>query len=214
MHQLPSTQHYLTVFPLTILRQTMSLKLLNYFIIPWLFCLLAAGPGSAAEAKQKATFKEMAATTSETHLLFFATLDNSFTPEMTSILNSGIALKFSFFIELYKITENWPEEQVVTLTFQHIMSYDTLKENYRITLEEDNNMVLSCKSLNEAQKVLNELNGVKVVTLKQLIPNNHYKIKIRSELYQKTLPLRLHNVLPFLSWWDVATDWHSIEFKY
>lgn len=192
----------------------MLLKSIHFSLIIWLFCLIAADPGAAAEAKRKATFKEMTATTSETHLLVFATLDNSFTPEMTSILNSGIALKFSFFIELYKITENWPEEQVVTLTFQHIMSYDTLKENYRITLEEDNNMVYSCKSLLEAQKVLNELNGVKVVSLKQLIPNNHYKLKIRSELYQKTLPLRLHNVLPFLSWWDVATDWHSIEFKY
>ena len=192
----------------------MLLKLIHFSLILWLFCLIAANPGSAAEGKRKATFKEMTATTSETHLLVFATLDNSFTSEMTSILNSGIALKFSFFIELYKITENWPEEQVITLTFQHILSYDTLKENYRITLEEDNNMVLSYKSLIEAQKVLNELNGVKVVPLKQLIPNNHYKLKLRSELYQKTLPLRLHNVLPFLSWWDVATDWHSIEFKY
>ena len=192
----------------------MLLKVLNFLLISWLFALIAAGSGSAAEARRKATFKEVTATTSETHLLLFATLDNSFTPEMTSILNSGIALKFSFFIELYKITENWPEEQVITLTFQHIMTYDTLKENYRITLEEDNNTVSSCKSLIEAQKVLNELNGAKVVTLKQLIPNNHYKLKLRSELYQKTLPLRLHNVLPFLSWWDVATDWYSIEFTY
>lgn len=156
----------------------------------------------------------MTATTSETHLLVFGTLENSFTKEMTSILHSGIALKFSFFIELYKITENWPEEQVATCTFQHIMNYDTLKENYRLTLEEENNMILSFKSLAEAQKVLNEVNGAKVVALSQLLPDNRYKLKMRAELYQKTLPLSLHNVLPFLSWWDVATDWHSIEFQY
>ncbi len=192
----------------------MSLKSIVFFIILLLFCLGSADSGPAAETKRKATFNEVTATTSETHLLVFGTLDNSLTPEMTSILHSGIALKFSFFIELYKTTKNWPEEQVVALTFQHIMSYDTLKDNYRITLEEDNNMVVSFKSLIEAQKVLNEVNGVKVVNLQQLIPDNRYKLKIRAELYQKTLPLSLHNVLPFLSWWDVATGWHSIEFTY
>jgi hypothetical protein len=192
----------------------MLLKSIPFFLIFWLFHGIPADAGSVAETKRKATFKEVTATTSDTHLLAFGTLDTSLTPEMASILNSGIALKFSFFIELYKITENWPEEQVTTLAFQHIMSYDTLKETYRITLEEDNNMVLSFKSLIEAQKVLNELNGAKVVTLAQLIPDNRYKLKIRAELYQKTLPLSLHNVLPFLSWWDVATDWYSIEFTY
>jgi hypothetical protein len=115
---------------------------------------------------------------------------------------------------LYKTTKNWPNEQVAAFNFQHIMIYDTLKENYRITLEEDNNRVLSCKSLDEGQKILNEINGAKVVALNQLIPDNRYTLKIRAELYQKTLPLSLHNALPFFSWWDVETDWHSIDFTY
>jgi hypothetical protein len=192
----------------------MSIKTLAFFLIFQLFWLATASHGSATEPKQKAAFKELTATTSETHLLVFGTLESSFTPEMISILHSGIALKFSYFIELFKTAENWPDEQVITLAFQHIMSYDTLKETYRVTLEEDNNKILPFKSLSEAQNVLKELNGTKVIALKQLIPNNRYKLKIRAELYQKTLPLSLHNVLPFLSWGDVATDWHSILFKY
>ncbi|MBU1565980.1 MAG: DUF4390 domain-containing protein [Proteobacteria bacterium] len=203
-----------TACPFTILQRTMFLRSIVFCLICQLFWLFAADLGSAAGPKRKAIFKEVTATTSDTHLLIFCTLENSFTPEMTAILHSGIALKYSFFIELYKTAENWPDEQVITLTFQHVLSYDTLKENYRITLEEDNNKVLSFKSLAEAQKVLNELNGAKVIVLKQLIPDNRYKLKIRAELYQKTLPLSLHDVLPFLSWGDVATDWHSIEFQY
>ena len=94
------------------------------------------------------------------------------------------------------------------------MTFDTLKENYRVTLEEDNNKVLSFRSLFEAQKEINEINGAKVVELKQLLPNNTYKLKMKAELYQKTLPLSLHTILPFLSWWDVETDWHTITFNY
>jgi len=178
------------------------------------FGVIGLDTGSASHPEGKATIKELTATASATHLLVFCTLENSFNSEMTEMVHSGIPVKFSFFIELYKTTKNWPNEQVAAFNFQHIMSYDTLKENYRITLEEDNNRVLSCKSLAEGQKILNEINGAKVVALNQLIPDNRYTLKIRAELYQKTLPLSLHNALPFFSWWDVETDWHSIEFTY
>lgn len=98
--------------------------------------------------------------------------------------------------------------------FQHLMTFDTLKETYKVTLEEENNKLFSFPSLADAKKLINEINGVKVVELKQLLPDNTYKLRMRAELYQKTLPLSLHNILPFLSWWDVETDWHTITFNY
>jgi hypothetical protein len=94
------------------------------------------------------------------------------------------------------------------------MTFDTLKENYKVTLEEDNHKVLSFRSLVEAQREMNEINGVKVVELKQLLPDNSYKLKMKAELYRKTLPLSLHNILPFLSWWDIQTDWHTLTFTF
>jgi len=168
----------------------------------------------AAESSRHATIQELTATTSETHLIMFATLVNSFTSEMIEILNSGIPLQFSFFIELHKIEKTWPEEQIASLNFQHIMTFDTLKEMYRVTTQEDNNKEQSFKSLFEAQKVINEINGIKVVELKQLLPQTHYKLKVKAELFKKTLPLSLHSIFPFLSWWDIETEWHSIEFTY
>lgn len=190
---------------------------LKIILILLAFCLLSLSLTSrapAVESRQKTYIKELTATTSATHLLLFGTLENSFKPEMIDTLHSGIPLKFSFFIELYRKTEKWPGEQVLVRTFQHTLTYDTLKDSYRITLEEENNRVVSYKNLMEAEKVINEINGARVVELGQLLPNNSYKLKIRAELYQKTLPLSLHNALPFLSWWDVETDWQSIEFKF
>jgi hypothetical protein len=163
---------------------------------------------------RKATIKELTATTSKTHLILFGTLENSFTSEMIEILHSGIPLRFSFFIELNKTAENWPNELIIAQNFQHIMTFDTLKESYRVTLEEVNNKVLSFRSLFDAQKAINEINGAKIVELGQLIPDNMYQLRIRAELYRKTLPLSLHSIFPFLSWWDNETDWHTIDFKY
>lgn len=182
-----------------------------------IFLLLTTVPTicfSKASSDRKATITELTATTSETHLIVFGTLVNSFTSEMIEILHSGIPIRFSFFVELFKTAENWPKEQIVSYNFHHVMTFDTLKENYRVTLEEDNNKVLPFKSLFDAQKVINEINGARIVELGQLIPNNLYLLKVRAELHQKTLPMSLQSIFPFLSWWDNETDWHSIEFIY
>lgn len=183
---------------------------LIFFLIVIFPCIA----NTEVNTERQATINELTATTTESHLIVFGILENSFTSEMIEILHSGIALRFSFFVELYKTTENWPDELIVANNFHHIMTFDTLKENYKVTLEEDNNTVLSFRSLFEAQKVINEINGAKVVELQQLLPDNKYKLRMRAELYQKTLPLSLHNILPFLSWWDVETDWHIITFTY
>jgi hypothetical protein len=192
----------------------MNHKSLIFTVLLCFFSCLSITPYAAAKSNRKVTIKELTATTSETHLIVFGSLENSFTSEMVEILHSGIPLRFSFFIDLYKTAENWPDEQIASYTFQHVMTFDTLKESYRISLEEDNNKVLTFRSLFEAQKIINEINGAKVVELAQLIPDNLYKLTIRAELYQKTLPMNLHTILPFLSWWDVKTDTYSLEFKY
>lgn len=188
-------------------------RALLLFLVLLLAAPLFPGIGDSAE-KKLATFTEVTASTSNSHLLFYATLDKGFTPEMKEVLHSGIPLKYSFFIELYKTTANWPDEQLLVLNFQHTLAYDTLKEIYRITLEEENHSMVTSKSLDEAIRLVGELNGTKIVPLTQLLPEQRYKLKFRAELFQKTLPLSLHNVMPFLSWGDVATDWHVLEFSY
>ena len=175
----------------------MHFKSILFSIIFLLILAVPAIAGSAVSPERKVTINELTATTSENHLIVFGTLENSFTSEMIETLHSGITLRFSFFVELYKTTEKWPDELIATHNFQHAMTFDTLKENYKVTLEEDNNKVLSFRSLFEAQKEINEINGATVVELNQLLPNNLYKLRIRAELYQKTLPLSLHNILPF-----------------
>jgi len=190
----------------------LKFRLLSFILV--LLLLIPGIAGADVTSEHKASIKELTATTSETHLIVFGTLENSFNSEMIETLHSGIALRFSFFVELYKTAENWPDELIVARNFQHIMTFDTLKESYRVTLEEDNNKVLSFRSLFEAEKEINDINGAKVVELKQLLPDHQYKLRMRAELYQKTLPLSLHNILPFLSWWDIETDWHTISFNF
>ena len=169
---------------------------------------------AAKKTAKKAEFTDTILTTSESHLILFSILENSFTDEMIQGVKSGIPIQFSFFIVLDSVANNWPDKEIVSMQFQHTLTYDTLKENYIVELEESGHRLSQSKFLAETQKNMGEINGLEIIPLKDLIANGTYRLKIRAELYKKTLPMGLHKVTPFISWWDVETDWHEVEFKY
>lgn len=163
---------------------------------------------------KKAKFTDTILTTSESHLILFSMLENSFTDEMIQGVKSGIPIQFSFFIVLDSVANNWPDKEVISMQFHHTLTYDTLKETYIVELEESGHKLSRSKFLAETQKIMGEINGLEISPLKDLIVDGTYRLKIRAELYKKTLPMGLHKVTPFISWWDVETDWHEVEFKY
>jgi hypothetical protein len=129
-------------------------------------------------------------------------------------LHNGIPIQFTFLVELNKKEKHWSDLQLASLQFQHRLTYDTLQDNYRLETDEKNQKTETFAHLNNALKALNEINGVQVLELSKLIPDSSYQLRIKAELYKKTLPLKLHYIVPFVSWWDVETDWHTIEFTY
>ena len=62
--------------------------------------------------------------------------------------------------------------------------------------------------------VMNDINGLKVIELAKLLPDNSYELRMKAELLKKTLPMNLHYIVPFISMWNIETDWVTIEFTY
>lgn len=170
--------------------------------------------GSSNDSNKNALLTDIIVTTSEKELILFAVLKNSFNDEMVQGLHSGIPVHFSFFIELIQEETNWFDKELVTMEFKHTLEYDTLKDIYRVQLEEMEKKHSTFKSLSKAQEAINEINNLKVIKLDQLEPDQSYKLRIKAELYKKTLPLKLHYLIPFISWWDIETDWHTVDFTY
>lgn len=191
-------------------------------IICALFCtfllvtslIMTRGEGTASEQISGPHFTDVIVTTSDTHLLFFGELKNSLTPQMIEGLHSGIPLTFTFFVELEKVLSNWPDKEITSIEFNHSLSYDTLKQLYTIETEELSKKSHTVKTLEEALPLINEINGLKIVELEALEPDQTYRLRVKADLHKKTLPFKLRSVVPFVSWWDLNTDWHSIEFMY
>jgi len=183
----------------------------------YIFIVSLTGSTTAFGQSQKNSgpyLTDIIVTTSDTHLLLFGELRNSLTEEMVAGLHSGIPVSFSFFVELEKNEPNWIDEELVSIEFEHQLSYDTLKEHYVIETEETSRKTMTTSSLEEATKILNEINGLKILELSRLQPEGIYRLRVKADLYKKTLPLRLHNIIPFISWWDLKTDWYTVEFTY
>jgi hypothetical protein len=159
-------------------------------------------------------FTDIIVTTSDTDLLLFGELRNSLNEEMIEGLHNGIPVRFSFFVELEKDRANWFDEQLVSLEFTHTLTYDTLKETYVVDTEENARRRRTALTLEEAALVLNEINGLKIIELERLVPDSKYRLQIKADLHKKTLPLSLHTIIPFVGWWDVNTDWFTVEFMY
>ncbi|GBE12421.1 hypothetical protein BMS3Bbin14_00334 [bacterium BMS3Bbin14] len=170
-------------------------------------------PVSAGD-QPKADISDIIITTSETDLLFFCTVKNSFTPEMIKGIRNGIPITFTFLIELDKVIDYWPDTTLTELTIHHTLTYDTLKEEYHIQLSEKNNHVVTTDSLAKAKEIMAELSGIKIIPRDKLIPDAPYALHVKAKLAKKKLPFNIHYLIPFISLWDFETDWRTIEFRY
>ncbi len=189
------------------------MKKLVPFLVLFLFIVTVQKAAPVPQKVGDPAFSSITVTSSSSHLLLFAMLDNAFTHEMLQGLHSGIPIHFSFFVELTPAENNRQGNTLSSLETRHIISYDTLKETYKVELEESGKRFFTFEKLDEAKKAVNEINGLKITELKELQPDTPYAVRIRAELHKKTLPMKLHTVVPFISWWDIKTKWHSITFK-
>lgn len=169
--------------------------------------------GAHPALAQNATIDELIVTNSSTDLLLFLTVNNAFTKQMEEGIRNGIPVTFSFYVQLDR-KRRWLNQKLVSLKFDHTLSYDTLKEEYTIVRSELTGQAVRTKSLAEAKKTMAQLNGLTIFPLQALIPEAEYALRVKAKLAEKTLPLYLHYVIPFWSLWDFETEWYTVEFRY
>ncbi len=167
-----------------------------------------------AETEKNVQFKDITLTTSTTHLLLFGIIKNKDQEKLVQALHNGIPMEYTFLVKLFRVKEQWTDENLADIAYSHTLKYDALKEQYQLTLQEQKNKVLTFNDLAKALQVMNEINGLKVVEFSRLIADATYEIHLKAELFEKSLPMNLHYIIPFISLWDMYTDWHTIEFTY
>jgi len=185
-------------------------KTKGLFVVALLLLLSLAGSLGAKQAQ----IADIIVTNNQDHLLVYFYTKGCFTPEMNKAIMSGIPTTFTFFLELYKPRSFWPNKKLVAVKLNHTIKYDTLREEFQVTLSERGNQTFILKDFAKAQEMMADVSNIQLIPLKQLERNNQYQLRIKGELNKVTLPLYLHYVLFFVSLWDFETDWYVVDFIY
>jgi hypothetical protein len=179
----------------------------------FLLALLVLSPAQQAWGKQ-AQISDIIVTNNQEHLLVYFFTKGCFTTEMNKAIMNGIPTTFTFLIELYSPRSFWPDKRIAALKLHHTIKYDSLREEFSVTLNERGNQTFVMKDFSKAQEMMADVSNVQVIPLQSLEKNNQYKLRIKAELNKVRLPLYLHYLLFFVSLWDFETDWFVVDFIY
>jgi hypothetical protein len=142
----------------------------------------------------------------EGNLSISFSVTNCFNKKMEEAIKAGIPTTFNFFVKLYKKRPLIWDNKLVAHRFRHTLVYDTLKDTYRIWLEEEDKEI-QVQDLEEAKQLMQRVEEFSVVRGRDLTRGN-YELALKAELDPVKLPLSLECILFFVSLWDFETDWY------
>lgn len=182
-------------------------------IIGFVLLMLLGAVASARAVVDKAVVRDLVVANSNRDLLLYCQVGDVFRPEMETGVLNGIPASLTFLVTLREMKDGQPGRQLTELALNHTLSYDALREEFRLTLTETPE-VRTCTKLERARQLLSEVNGAKVIALSSLTPGATYYLAVKVRLERKSLPLSLNYLVPFWQLGDYESDWYHVQFKY
>jgi hypothetical protein len=151
---------------------------------------------------------ELVLTHTDQEVLLNIHLQGGFHPELLEAIESGIPITVTYYMKLYRKRGLWFDEEVLSKTVKHIVKYDALKKQYRVS--EINGLFSSIKvTKHEPTMVgwMSAIEGQALIPFHLLQPGEEYYVKAMADLKAVKSPFPLSHI-PFLaSLWDTGTPW-------
>ncbi len=179
-----------------------------------LLLVLLLFPAVPTVFAQEAALSNIVVTNNRDDLLLYLNATGAFSEKTKKAVLSGVSTEFSFYITLNQSRSYWLSKTLVDLKVRHVIRYDNLKKEFHVMRSWDPASPVITSSFEEAQQLMIRIDSLKIASLSTLEKGQHYQIRAKAELSKLTLPLHLHRVLFFLSFWDVETDWYAIDFTF
>jgi len=165
-------------------------------------------------AAQDATLSNLIVTNTSNDLLVYLNVEGAFREQTVNAIMSGVPASFSFFIKLYQKRSMWFDKAIADIEIANSIKYNHLKKEFVVERSWENGRIRTAQSLQEAQKLMSDVDGLRIIHLDKLTKGRQYQVKAKAQLSKLTLPFYLHYVLFFVSLWDFETDWYTIDFIY
>lgn len=174
-------------------------------------CLLLP---SIVFAEETAVIKNIKLANTRDDLLIYFDVKQAVTPKINQAVLNGIPTTFSFYITLYKTGDSWFDKKISDIQIKSTLTYNSLKKEFSVLRPWKNEIPVITPSFEEAKSLMTEIDNLTIIPLNQLVKGDKYQLRIKAELDKITLPLSLHTVFFFVSFWDFETNWYLINFTY
>ncbi len=178
------------------------------FLIILLFSLFVPARGDAADAR----IDKIMVRWSQGPLSVSFSVKDAFNEEIEEAILSGIPTSFTFFVKLDRVRSLWLDEGVGSWEFRHTVKYDTLKEEYEITLDEGPRSVVRTKDFNEMKMIMATGSSIAIMPVTLAIGAT-YEVSIKAQMHAIELPSPLNYLFFFMTIFDFETGWHTYRFS-
>ncbi len=125
-------------------------------------------------------------------------------------LDSGLPVRFTHLIRVVHPREFARDDVLVDLKLVRVLEKDNLKDRFQVTLE-DTGESRRYGDLTEAVGAMTRVERLSLLPANVLESRAPLFLKIKTQLQKFQLPFHLHYLFAFVSYWDVETDWYSLE---
>ena len=167
-----------------------------------------------AFAEDTAAIKNIKLANTRDDLLTYFDVKQAFTDKINQAVLNGVSTSFSFYITLYKTDGSWFDKKISDIQIKSNLKYNSLKKEFSVLRPWKNETAAVTQSFEEAKSLMTEIDNLKIIPLNQLVKGDKYQLRIKAKLDKVTLPLSLHIVFFFVSFWDFETNWYLINFTY
>jgi len=167
-----------------------------------------------AFAEETAAIENIKLANTRDDLLTYFDVKQAFTDKINQAVLNGILTSFSFYITLYKTDNSWFDKKISDIQIKSTLKYNSLKKEFSVLKAWKNEKAIVTQSFEEAKSLMTEIDNLKIIALNQLVKGEKYQLRIKAKLDKVTLPLSLHTVFFFVSFWDFETNWYLINFTY
>ena len=169
---------------------------------------------ATALAENQAVIENIKLANTRDDLLTYFDIKKAFTPKINQAVLNGIPTTFSFYVTLYKTQGSWFDKKISDIQIKSTLKYNALKKNFSVLRSWKEKDAVIVQTFKEAKSLMTEIDNLKILPLDQLTKGDKYQLRIKAKLDRVTLPLSLHYVLFFVSFWDFETNWYLINFIY
>jgi len=175
------------------------------------FCLFFPLP---AFTEETAAIENIKIANTRDDLLTYFDVKKAFTDKINQAILNGVPTSFSFYVTLYKIDGSWFDKKISDIQIKSNLKYNSLKKEFSVLRPWKSEKPTVTQSFKEAKTLMTEIDNLKIIRLNQLVKGDKYQLRIKAKLDKVTLPLSLHTIFFFVSFWDFETNWYVINFTY